>query len=105
MGQEEGRCKLMSSILDILAKIGASDIDYHGWVSKYCKPAITRREFTMILMDPTSNPSYQTTRTVSEKWRLLIELGYGKLKNADLMMLNLDKIRQDLGITIIDEDE
>lgn len=92
----------MSTILDILAKIGNAP-DYHGWASKYTKPGITRREFTKILMDPSSSPYYQTIRTVSEKWRLLLELDYGKLRNSDLMILDLDRIRRELNIQLEDE--
>lgn len=104
MGAAEGG-ELVSTILEILRKIGNS-YDYLHFESKYTKPGITRREFTAILMDQTAPPCYQTSRTVSEKWRLLVDLDYGKLRNSDFMIFNLDKIRHDLDVKVKEgEDE
>lgn len=89
----------MSSINDILRKIGHYG-DYFDWKYTNIKPGISKSDFLAILMDDNSEPCYHTIRTVNEKWNLLIDLGFGKLRNGSLIFFNLDKIRTALNIEI-----
>lgn len=89
----------MSSINDILRKIGHYD-EYFDWKYTNSRPGINKSEFLAILMDDNSEPCYHTIRTVNEKWNLLVDLGFGKLRNGSAMIFNLDKIRAALSIEI-----
>ena len=93
----------MSSINDILRKIGHYD-DYYDWRYTNVRPGINKSEFLAILMDDNSEPCYHTIRTVNEKWNLLVDLGFGKLRNGTAMIFNLDKIRAALNIELLEDE-
>lgn len=93
----------MSSIYDVLRKVGKHE-DYKEWHFQNIRPGITRHEFLAIMMDESSEPCYHTIRSVNEKWNLLLDLGFGKLRNGDFMIFDLGKIRAALNVELWDDE-